>query len=308
MFLTQEVIEFFKFGHREHVQAFIKDLFHIGINPFKPSWRELINSYQGPAYNVKPVTVGEILAKNFFKVIGDSRYISKKNDLEFGDETNDIKIIHSGVPKNLFEVLNLIQKPNKKQFNIIKEKPIQSPNIISLLENVQGTKLKKTSEPIVLTRKPVEEAILNLKSTNQLAPKFRTDRLLSISWKFLLSKDFSRNKGQLDPPDIFIVKEELPEKVEKCLVYKKHLIKDQFYYVTNMIKDNIFGILGNYHLGVDFILEGTQLTIPPNWNRVKSFKYGYFVTAPDIVWYPCLSKILREHRKQVEKWFKEVKI
>ena len=308
MFFTQEVIEFFKFGCRDHVRAFIKDLFHIGINPFKQSWRKLIDSYQGPAYNAKTITVGEILAKNFFKVIGDSPYKLKNEEHEYGDESNNIKITHAGVPKNLFEVVNLIQKSNKQQFTTIKNKPIQSPNIISLLENVQGTNMKKASEPIVLTRKPVEEAILNLKSTNLPVPKFRTDRLLSISWKFLLSKDFSRNKGQLDPPDIFILNEELPEKVEKCLAYKKHVIDNRFYYITNMIKDNSLGLLGNYNLGVDFILKGTQLIIPFNWNRVKSFKYGYFVTAPDVVWYPCLSKIFRESRKQLEKWFKEVKI
>lgn len=308
IFLNQEMIEFIKFGKKTQVKELIKCLFLIGVNPFKKSWRHIIDAYQGPPpLQVSKPDIGSMIAKNFFKVIKPIN--APINEISNINEINaDIQICRTKV-SNLFEITKWAAKEVKTKFKVDKI-PIVSPNIVPLVQNVQGTKIKKAIDPPVITRKPIEESINKLKIYNIPKPKFRTDVPISISNKLVLSKSFSHGKGILDPPDIMILENEIDTTIEKELLYKKAEINNKIYYVSKQIENfsTFSSSIESFYFGIDISLVDKKLKIPYTWKTVSQFKYGFFVTAPEIKWNSCLSKIRRSRRNFIEQALKEVKI
>ena len=308
IFLNQEVIEFIKFGKKSQVKDFIKCLFLIGVNPFKKSWRNIIDKYQGPtSLHATQPDIGAMIAKHFFKIIKPIKTTTScANDISVVN--SDIQICRTRV-SNLFEITKWAAKELKTKFKVDKV-PIVSPNIVPLTNNVQGTKMKKAIDPPVITRKPIEESINNLKIYDIPRPKFRTDVPISISNQLVLSKAFSHGKGILDPPDIMILNDKINDIIEKELLYRRVELNNKHYYVSNQIENfsTFTCSIESFYFGVDISLLDKKLIIPYTWKTVSQFKFGFFVTAPEIKWNSCLSKIKRSRRTFVEQALKEVKI
>lgn len=308
MFLNQEMIEFIKFGQKSQVKDLFKCLFIVGVNPFKKSWRHIIDSYQGPPpLHVSKPDIGSIIATNFFKIIKPIE--ASANVINNIKETNaDIQICRTKV-SNLFEITKLAAKELKTKFKIEKV-PIVSPYIVPLVQNVQGTKKKKTMDPPVLSRKTIEESISKLKVYDVQRPKFRTDVPTSIANKLVLSKSFSHGKGILDPPDIMILDNKIDEIIEKELFYHRIELNNKFYYVSNQIQNcsTYSASIESFYFGIDISLVDKKLKIPYTWKTISQFKFGFFVTAPEIKWNSCLSKIRRSRRNFIEQVLKESKI
>ena len=305
IFLNQEMIEFIKFGKTSQVKDLFKCLFQIGVNPFKKSWRHIIDAYHSPApLHTSMPDIGAMIATNFFKIIkpinASTNVISDINEVNA-----DIQICRTKV-SNLFEITKWAAKELKTKFKV-KKVPIVSPNVVPLVQNVQGTRKKKTIDPPVITRKPIEEAISKLKIYDVPRPKFRTDVPISISNKLVLSKSFSHGKGILDPPDIMILENKIDVIIEKELLYSKTEINNRFYYVSNQIRNcsNYSASIESFYFGIDISLVDKKLKIPYTWKTISQFKFGFFVTAPEINWNSCLSKIRRSRRNFIEQALKD---
>ena len=300
IFLSQEVIEFLKFGNIYQVRAFCDQLCSIGVRPFKRSWMNIVHNYSGPknsAIHYYP-DIGELISKHFFDIID-----KEESDHKCPGQVTDIKV---NLPND-----SLLKKSIK--FVINERKPIFK--VHTRLQNVKrnipvistGCGLDKVfGVPNFFSTSNVEKSIMELTNVNRVPPKFVSDIPLYLTFKCYGNKKFSHGKSIIDLPDIMWLDKPLDLNLYNCLFYNYINISNQHIYISKVI-DNYnakLGTIADWVIGVDILLNDRKLTIPFYWKVIKEINGGYIIIAPDIKWNLCLSKIIRLFRDNAEKLIK----
>lgn len=302
MFLNQEMIEFLKWGDPGEVELLHHLLYKLRINPMKKSWMATISAYKGAKPpNVKFPDIGKMIATNFFKTIQIEK-IDRPTPI-----VNQYKINQSR-PKNFFNVIKDAKQEHKRIFDL-KFRPHESstqqvnkdsPSIIKLHDNVQGTYLKQTIPvPKFFDRSKILNAINQVPLNEFKPPIFKRDIVISICDKFYLSKRFGHGKGQLDPPDIVISTNDYSYLMPN-LVYNHTKIENLNIYCSKMIMNVHDTQIENYRFGVDILMVDKKLTIPNYWRMITPIMNGFMILAPDLDWNGCMAKIKRSRRNFIE--------